>query len=139
MDKWDIRYYSLALEIASWSKDPTSKVGCVAVAPNRRQFVSGYNGFPANIDDTPERLADKKAKNEFMIHAEANCIINATQLLNNWTMYVTKAPCLNCAKLITGSGIKKLMCPTPGGTWVDEQMKAISLITTTGIEVEFYG
>ena len=139
MDKWDIRFYSLALEIASWSKDPTSKVGCVAVAPGNRHFVTGYNGFPPSIPDDEDKLYNKKLKNEFMVHAEANCIINTTQLLNGWTMYITKAPCLNCAKLVVNSGVVRLLCPQPEGTWKDDQVKALGLLTTVGIKVEFYG
>jgi deoxycytidylate deaminase len=54
-------------------------------------------------------------------------------------MYVTKAPCLDCAKLLINSGIVKVMCPEPEGRWKDNQFKSIGLMTSAGIEVEFYG
>ena len=31
MNKWDYRFIKLAKEIASWSKDPSTKVGAIAV------------------------------------------------------------------------------------------------------------
>mgnify|MGYP000011732820 CR=1 FL=1 len=130
---------SLAIEVSTWSKDPSSQVGCIAVSPDKRQFTEGYNGFPKGIQDTEERLTNKRIKNEFMVHAEANCIVNATARLNNWTMYVTKAPCLNCAKIIANSGITRIVCPNPSGSWEDEQIKALSLLKTADIEVDFYG
>jgi len=73
-----------------------------------------------------------------MIHAEANCIVNATQLLNGWTMFVTKAPCLSCAKLIAPAGITRLVCPRPEGSWANEQGEALALLTNVGITVDFF-
>ena len=139
MNKWDERFVSLVIEIAGWSKDPSSKVGALAVSPNKRQSTWGYNGFPEGIDDSEDKLTDKQIKNELMVHAEANCVVNATVQLNGWTMYVTKTPCLPCAKLIVSAGIIRLVCPNPSGSWADEQLKAISLLTTVGIKVDYYG
>ena len=138
MNKWDLRYFSLALEVATWSKDPDKQVGAICVAPDRRQYVFGYNGFPVGIPDSEEKLADKKLKNLLMVHAEANCIVNSTTLLRGWTMHVTKAPCINCAKLIINAGISRVVCPSPGGSWEDEQLMAISLMTEANVKVEFY-
>jgi len=137
MNKWTLRYFSLALEVASWSKD-SSKVGAVCVSPDKRRLITGFNGFPKSIPDDPEKLANKELKNQLMVHAEANCIVNSTTQLVGWTMHVTKAPCLECAKLIINSGIAKVVCPSPGGSWEDNQLFGISLMTTAGIIVEFY-
>lgn len=138
MDKWDIRYFSLALEIATWSKDPSKQVGAICVSPDKRGIVCGYNGFPRNITDSEKLLKDKKLKNKLMVHAEANCVVNSRTLLVNWTMHVTKAPCTECAKLMINAGIKRVVCPSPGGSWKDDQLMAISLMTEANLEVDFY-
>lgn len=138
MNKWDVRYFSLALEVATWSKDPDTQVGAVCISPDKRQLVTGFNGFPVGIPDDEDKLMDKKLKNQLMVHAEANCVVNSTTLLRGWTMHVTKAPCIECAKLIINSGISRVVCPNPGGSWKDQQLMAISLMTTAKLKVEFY-
>ena len=42
---WDQRFLYAARRFASWSKDPSTKVGAVAVR-DRRILVEGYNGLP---------------------------------------------------------------------------------------------
>lgn len=138
-DEWDRRYFSLALEISLWSKDPRVQVGAVCVSPDKRQIVPGYNGFPTGIEDSYERLEDKAMKNMMMVHAELNCIINSRVLLHDWTMYVTKAPCTHCALAMINAGIIRMVCPSPGGSWKDSQLFAISLLTEANIQVSFYG
>ena len=53
--KWHNRFMDMAKLIADWSKDPSSKIGCVAVNSERRILATGYNGFPKGIEDTEER------------------------------------------------------------------------------------
>ena len=50
LNKWDERFVRIAFEVATWSKDPGTKVGAVLVA-DRRIIASGYNGFPQGIED----------------------------------------------------------------------------------------
>ena len=138
MNKWDLRYFSLALEIATWSKDPSKQVGAVCVSPDKRSLVVGYNGFPRGIADSEDILNNKSLKNKLMVHAEANCIVNGKTPLQDWTMHVTKAPCIECAKLIINAGIKRVVSPSPGGSWRDDQLMAISLLTEAKVEVSFY-
>ena len=109
MGKWDKRFYRMAREVASWSKDPTQKVGAVLVSPDKRQVSWGYNGFPAAIEDTDDRLNNKEVKNAYMIHAELNAILNAKKDLKGWTLYVTKFPCTACALAIVQSGISRVV------------------------------
>ena len=139
MNKWNIRYFSLALEVATWSKDPDKQVGAICVSPDKRSLVLGYNGFPAGIEDSEKLLNNKALKNKLMVHAEANCIVNGETSLRGWTMHVTKAPCAECAKLMINARIVKVVCPNPGGSWKDEQLLAISLLKEAQIEVKFYG
>ena len=57
----------------------------------------------------------KKAKNmndtkyPYVVHAEANAILNSTRKLNGARIYVALFPCNECAKLIIQSGIKEII------------------------------
>ena len=44
-----------------------------------------------------------------MSHAEMNAIVNKTESLENSTLFVTQFPCIECAKMIVQSGIKKIV------------------------------
>jgi len=44
ISKWDKRFLRIAKEVASWSKDPRSQVGAIAVQ-SRRIVATGYNDF----------------------------------------------------------------------------------------------
>src|SRR5699024_9380544 len=48
-EKWDARYMGLAYLVASWSKDPSTKVGCILVDQKNRFISSGYNGFAMRV------------------------------------------------------------------------------------------
>ena len=69
-DKWDIRFLDLAQNISTWSKDPSRKIGCVAVGTNREILAQGYNGFPRGIADLPQRYEDRETKYQYVVHAE---------------------------------------------------------------------
>ncbi len=137
MGKWDKRFYRMAREVASWSKDPTQKVGAVLVSPDKRQVSWGYNGFPAAIADTHERLEDKTFKNLYMLHAELNAILNAKKDLQGWTLYVTKFPCASCAKAIIQAGIARVVAQKvyDDSSWLQDQMTASSLFVEARVRV----
>lgn len=71
--KWHHRFLSLAKHVAGWSKDPSTKVGCV-IAKDKRIVSVGYNGFPEGIRDTYERLNNRELKYQIVQHAEENAI-----------------------------------------------------------------
>ena len=60
--KWDARFLDLAKHISDWSKDPSTKVGCVVVGEDREVRSTGFNGFPRGIEDTAARLNDRSQK-----------------------------------------------------------------------------
>ena len=62
MDKWDGRFLDAAALVASWSKDPSTRVGCVIVNERRHIVATGYNGFPKGVEDSVERLNDRPTK-----------------------------------------------------------------------------
>ena len=113
-NKWDIRFLEMAKLVASWSKDPSTQVGAIAVR-NRNVIAQGYNGFPRGVVDTHSRLLDKETKYKYIVHAEMNCIYNAAyqgSCLVGSTMYVHGLPvCHECAKGIIQSGIIRVVSP----------------------------
>ena len=119
MTKWDHRFLALCKHIAQWSKDPSTQVGAVIVDDERRVIGMGYNGFPRGVMDTPERYADRPTKYQYVVHAEANAVLNATASVANHSLYCYPfPPCAECAKLIIQSGICRVVCPVPD----DEQL-----------------
>ena len=65
--KWDKRFMQMAKFVASWSKDPSTQVGSIAVR-NRTVIAQGYNGFPRGINDTTTRLDNRTEKYLSLIH-----------------------------------------------------------------------
>lgn len=107
----------MAKHISTWSKDPGTKVGAVAVGKQGQILAQGYNGFPRGVDDTDARLQNRDVKYKFVVHAEQNCIYNATlngTSLNNADLYVHGLPvCSECAKGIIQVGIKRVFICHP--------------------------
>ena len=71
--KWDMRYMALAKEVSTWSKDPSTQVGTVAVGSKGQVLSQGYNGFPRGVDDDISRLEIRETKYKYVVHAEMNC------------------------------------------------------------------
>jgi dCMP deaminase len=119
-NKWDIRYLELAQHVASWSKDPSSKVGAVVVKNNRVVAV-GFNGFPAAVADKSELLENRDFKYEMVVHAEMNALLVAGQRAEGATLYVLGRPvCATCAGAIIQSGIERVVAEIPSdgdGKW----------------------
>ena len=78
-EKWDRRFLDLASHICGWSKDPSTKVGCVVVGEDREIRSTGFNGFPRGIEDSMERLDDRELKYPLICHAEENAIMHAAR------------------------------------------------------------
>lgn len=50
-DNWDSYFIEMAMHIATKSKDPSTKVGCVIVGPDNEVRSTGYNGFPRGVQE----------------------------------------------------------------------------------------
>lgn len=112
MDVWDIRFLVLAEHIGSWSKDPSTQVGCVIVRPDRTIASVGYNGLPRHVLDMPERLNDRTTKYAMVVHAEPNAILAAREPLHGYTAYTYPfPPCSNCAAILIQAGIRRVVAP----------------------------
>lgn len=142
-DKWDKRYLDLAESISAWSKDPSRKIGAVAVGPKGNVLAQGFNGFPRGIDDSPSRYEDRTRKLELVVHAEMNVIYNASYngvSLDESTLYVHGLPaCSDCAKGIIQVGIKRVVMreqeiPEP---WQNSWNKTKEMFDEAGVRYSF--
>lgn len=104
--EWIRRYMDMAHLVASWSKDPSTKMGAVIVRPNKTVASVGFNGFPRGIDDSEHRLNNREEKYPRIVHAELNAILNCMERPEGYDMFVTPfTPCSACAAAIIQSGI----------------------------------
>ena len=93
---------------ASLSSAKRLQVGAIVVKDNRVISI-GYNGMPSGWDNVCED-DNYKSKPE-VLHAETNAIAKLARSNESGSgaaMFVTHAPCLDCAKLIFQSGISKV-------------------------------
>jgi len=145
----DESWLAVAQEVAKRSRCVRSQVGCVIVDKQNRVVATGYNGPAADWD--PSRyigtgdhgLPDAMMCDSFCpraldgavpasydgcvaIHAEANALLTSDRRhRESGTLYTTRVPCLDCAKLICNSGVERVVCgPAPEG-YPDEVYTAI--------------
>lgn len=136
---WDARFIDLAAEVANWSKDPSTPVGCVIIDPQRRIVSTGYNGFPKGIDDDG-RLLDRTIKYRLTLHAEHNAILFAQRDLSGCTLYVwPMPPCAHCAAQIIQVGIGRVVSLPPDKgqlfRWGDDWELAHNILLEAGVDV----
>ena len=133
-EEWHKRYLGLAREVASWSKDPSRKIGAVAVGQKGQVLAQGYNGFPRGINDDEFRLMDRETKYKYVVHAEMNLIYNATYngvSLDGSTVYVTGLPvCSECAKGLIQVGVKQVIMDAKDADRDDFWAKSFELTTS---------
>ena len=141
--KWDLRYLELAKHISTWSKDPSTKIGAVAIAKNGQVLSQGYNGFPRGVVDSEVRLKDREQKLQRVVHAEMNVIYNASLhgvSLSGSTLYVYGLPCCSdCAKGVIQVGFKKVVMPKQVQTdrWKESWNRAKEMFREGGVKWEF--
>lgn len=141
-----MKYMKLAREVSSWSKDPSSQIGAIAIGEHGQVLAQGYNGFPRGVRDDMNRYLNREIKYDFIVHAEMNCIYNASfngVSLKNSTIYVHGLPvCHECAKGIIQVGAKRVITDTPnlsGERWFDSCQKATDMFMEVGIEYHYLG
>ena len=111
---WDEYFMGIAIFTSLRSKDPNSKVGAVIVNPDNHIVGTGYNGFVAGADESLfswEREGEwLHTKYPYVVHAEANAILNATTSdLRGCRIYTTLFPCNECAKKIAQKKIAEVI------------------------------
>ena len=140
---WHERYLRLADQVASWSKDPSSQIGAVAVGEKGQVLSQGFNGFPRGIKDTKTRLNDRELKYKYIVHGEMNCIYNATYngvSLDGSTMYISGLPmCSECAKGIIQVGVRHVVMWDRDypEKWVESFYNSKEMLKEAGVKYTF--
>ena len=109
MEKFDQRYLEMAEIWARNSYCKRRQVGAILVK-DRMIISDGYNGTPSGFENVCED--ENGATKPYVLHAEANAITKLAKSANNGdgaTLYITAAPCIECAKLIIQAGIKRVV------------------------------
>ena len=105
----DLRYLRMARIWAENSYCERRKVGALVVK-DKMIISDGYNGTPSGFENICED--ENNVTKTYVLHAEANAITKIAHSSNSSegaTMYVTASPCIECAKLIIQSGIKRVV------------------------------
>jgi dCMP deaminase len=115
--KFKLLYMTIAETVATMSHAKRLQVGAIVVKDDR-VISMGYNGMPSgwdnNCEDIIQNLDDTtslKTKPE-VLHAESNAIAKLAKSNdsgNGADIFITHAPCIECAKLIYQSGISRVL------------------------------
>ena len=133
---FDQMYMAIAEIVALRSTCLRGRVGAV-ITKDTRIISIGYNGAPSKIGQCDQYgciIDSEKGGCIRTIHAEQNAIAYASRIgipIENATIYVTVSPCIDCAKLIIASGIKRLV-------YLQEYRNSYALeyLELSGLEVE---
>lgn len=105
----DRRYLRMSRIWAENSYCLRRQVGAIIVK-DKMIISDGYNGTPVGFENVCED--DNGLTKPYVLHAEANALTKVARSNNSSdgaTMYVTASPCLECAKLIIQSGIRRVV------------------------------
>lgn len=132
--RFDQRYLEMARIWAKNSYCQRRQVGALVV--KQGMIISdGYNGTPSGFENVCED--ETGVTKPYVLHAEANAITKLARSNNNSegaTIYITASPCIECAKLIIQSGIRRVV--------YGEKYRltdGIELLERAGIEVVYLG
>jgi len=123
-------YIEMAKLIATQSKDPKFKVGCVIVTPEGIIYP-GYNGDEIGGDNQRDSMEHGQSG---FVHAEANAILKFNPTIHRGSkMYLTFNPCTVCARMIVNT-------QAISEVWYDEEysadMKGVEILRKRGIRCE---
>lgn len=124
-----IVYMRMAVALSDLSKATRLKVAAL-VMRDGRILSCGYNGTPANFPNKAEKDGETLPT---VVHAECNAICFAAKYgtpIDDTTLVVTHSPCMECAKLILQSGIKRVVFHQ-----AYRDLKPIDFLRKGGIEV----
>lgn len=124
--EWDEYFLGIAEAVSRRSDCERSKVGAVVVGTDRRIRGTGYNGAPAGqpgCATCPRRTSTVAPGSDYdqgngrcvAVHAEANALLYCDRAdLHGATLYITRAPCSGCQKLIDAAGVARVIYPKEG-------------------------
>lgn len=128
----DYRYLRMARIWAENSYCHRRQVGALVVK-DKMIISDGYNGTPSGFENVCED--ETGTTFPYVLHAEANAITKLARSSNNSdgaTLYVTASPCIECAKLIIQSGIRRVVYAEKY-----RLTDGIDLLKKAGVKVEY--
>lgn len=145
----DSFFLGMALDHASMSKDPNTRVGSVLISANRHVITTGFNSFPRGIEYTDDRLNNRDTKLELMVHGEMKAITNAARIGASTcgaTLFTACTdssgalwggpPCCRCTVHVIAAGITEVVswpCKTGPSKWADDVNRARKLLDEAGV------
>jgi dCMP deaminase len=109
---WDRRLIQLAFQVASWSRDPSTKVGAVITLPNYSVVAVGFNHFPPGVPDTDDHYADRDFKLKHICHAEIDALHQLPEhLAPNCFVYTSFPVCPACVEALGVAGVARIVEP----------------------------
>jgi len=138
---WNEYFMGVAVLSGYRSKDPNTRVGACIVNEDKKIVGIGYNGLPKGCKDSDfpwhsQSSNLSQTKYPYVVHAEANAILNATTNLKNCTIYVSLFPCHDCVKLIIQSGIKKIIYISDKYNGTQSDIAAKKMLDAAMVEYE---
>lgn len=141
-EKWAGRMLKMAKDVASWSKDQSTKVGAVITTTQGGPVSWGFNGLPMGIDDSVPERHERPHKYKWFCHAERNAMDLASKAdLSDCVMFVTFSPCSNCAQSIIQRGIKTLVVDEEyvadkmPERWQEDMKVAVEMLEEAGVKI----
>ena len=119
---WDLTWLDVANVVSRRSRCSRAQMGAVVVSKDQRICATGYNGpassWPLEGDCSewcPRARGEAPLDNLYdqcpSIHAEANALLYVDRSsVEGGSIYITSPPCTQCAKLITNSGLSRVVC-----------------------------
>ena len=140
---WNFYFMEIAKLSARRSKDPSTQVGACIVNDDNKIVGIGYNGLPRGCSDDIFPWGNNNenillTKYPYVVHAEANAILNASLKVKGATIYVTLFPCNECMKLLIQSGIKKVVYLSDKYKDTDSVKASKKMAEASGIEIIKY-
>jgi len=127
-------YMQTAQTFAELSHARRLHVGAIVVKDDRIISI-GYNGMPAGWDNNCEyELGTELKTPPEVLHAETNAIAKLARSNESGLgadIFITHAPCLDCAKLIYQSGIRRVVYGT-----AYRDTNGIEFLKNSGVSIE---
>lgn len=144
---WDETWISVAEIIAKRSRCTRAQMGAVIISADQHIVATGYNGPAATWPEQGECIQwCDRAKGvtslgtDYLgcpaIHAEANALLYVDRSKSlGGTMYIVSPPCDQCAKLISNSGLSRVVCKISEADMHRHPYDVIAYLERCGVEV----
>lgn len=148
---WDETWMAVALAVAERSACERAQAGVAIVDRTQRIVATGYNGPPASAPIGDARacaawcprgasgpLADPRSYDDCVaIHAEQNALMFCDRRdREGGTLYVTTSVCVTCAKLVSNSGLARVVVAVDAGREYRHPWEGAAVLTRAGLALE---